>query len=114
MEQVTRQVIDARAYPITITTIPASRSVLAPYRPAPILTPAPLPAPRRRAVFPAVVGGLAFGAAVFGFTLGWLGIGLSSLVSLATVVGAFVAIYVLMALFGGRGSGPHCPGPFHR
>lgn len=124
MERVARQMIDARVYPVTITTVPASNSILTPYRSSPTLPgQAPIPRPTtpmarpraRRSALPAVVVSLFLGAAVFGFTLGWLGAGLSSLISLLTTLTAMAAIYTLITLFGDGGhSGLHCPGAFHR
>lgn len=117
MEQVTRQFIDARTQPVTITTVPTSRSQVEVFlgstmsRRRTVSVAAHIE--RRRKAVPAVVVATVLGVAVFGFTLGWLGFGVGTLVSLATITGAAFVVYALLGLVGG-GSVAHCPGAWHR
>lgn len=120
MEQVTRQLIDARTQPVTITTLPASRSQVEVFLGSTAQTPMEqieqyghrIYSPVKAGV--AIVVALVVAAGAFGFTLGWLGVGVSLLVSLAVAAAAWVALMMLLTLVGGSGGVGHCPGPWHR
>lgn len=117
MEPLTQQIIDARMQPVTITTVPMHRSevevFLGSNQPRSRVLLEAARSTGRRNLAPAVVAVLVVAAAVFGFSLGWLGVGASLLISLATAVGLGLALVALLSLVGGDPVA-HCPGAWHK
>lgn len=117
MEQVARQIIDARMQPVVITTVPMSRSEVGVYlgstQPRSLALLEAARTTSRSKLLPVIAVAAVLGIAIFGFTLGWLGVGVSLLISLVTAVGLGLALMALLTLVGGGGA-PHCPGAWHR